>query len=104
MRNLKPKEKESSLNEVRLLASVSSDYIVGFKEAFIDNQDELCIIMEFCPNGDVQKQIENHKKMKTYYEEKELWKCFMNLLHGLKSLHDANILHRDLKCANVFID
>lgn len=22
---------------------------------------------------------------------------------GLKSLHDKNILHRDLKCANVFL-
>lgn len=55
MQSLKPKEKESSLNEVRLLASVSNDFIVGYKEAFIDNQEELCIIMEFCPNGDVQK-------------------------------------------------
>ena len=36
MQNLKSKEKESSLNEVRLLASVSSDYIVGYKDAFID--------------------------------------------------------------------
>ena len=54
MYNLKSKEKESSLNEVRLLASVSSDYIVGYKEAFIDH-DELCIIMEYCPKGDVNK-------------------------------------------------
>ena len=54
MYNLKAKEKESSLNEVRLLASVSSDYIVGYKEAFIDH-DELCIIMEYCPKGDVNK-------------------------------------------------
>ena len=28
----------------------------------------------------------------------------MNLLYGLKSLHDSNVLHRDLKCANVFIN
>ena len=25
------------------------------------------------------------------------------MLKGLKTIHDADILHRDLKCANVFL-
>lgn len=33
---LKEKEKENSLNEVRILASLDDKYIVGYKEAFID--------------------------------------------------------------------
>jgi len=31
MNNLKDKEKENALNEVRLLASISSDFIIKYK-------------------------------------------------------------------------
>lgn len=36
MNNLKEKEKENAFNEVRILASISDEFIVGYKEAFID--------------------------------------------------------------------
>ena len=35
MNNLSDKEQENALNEVRILASVKSPYIVGYKHAFI---------------------------------------------------------------------
>ena len=53
MHSLKEKEKECALNEVRILASLTSPYIVSYKDAFINENSELCIIMEFCPNGDI---------------------------------------------------
>ena len=34
---LKEKEKENSLNEIRILASVTSPYVVAYKEAFFDD-------------------------------------------------------------------
>ena len=34
--NLSEKEKENSLNEVRILASVKSNFVVSYKEAFFD--------------------------------------------------------------------
>jgi NIMA (never in mitosis gene a)-related kinase len=36
--NLSEKEKENALNEVRILASVKSKYIINYKEAFWDNE------------------------------------------------------------------
>ena len=44
--NLSEKEKENSLNEVRILASVKSNFVVSYKEAFFDEKDNtLCIVM-----------------------------------------------------------
>jgi NIMA (never in mitosis gene a)-related kinase len=40
--NLSEKEKQNALNEVRILASVKSKYIVSYKEAFFD-ENESCL-------------------------------------------------------------
>ena len=38
MGNLSVKEKENALNEVRILASIKSPYVAGYKQAFFDEQ------------------------------------------------------------------
>ena len=56
--NLSDKEKENALNEVSILASVKSNYVVSYKEAFFDEKDRtLCIVMEFADNGDLYQKI-----------------------------------------------
>ena len=102
--NLNDKEKTNSLTEVRILASVKSKYVISYKEAFFDEKDStLGIVMEFADNGDLYQKIIEHKRQKTYFEETEVWNIFIQLVKGLKSLHDLRILHRDLKSANVFL-
>jgi NIMA (never in mitosis gene a)-related kinase len=46
---------------------------------------------------------QNHIKNKTRFEEGEIWKAMVHISQGLRSLHEKKILHRDLKCANVFV-
>ena len=97
-------EKDNALNEVRILASIDSPYVVSYKEAFYDKaSSSLCIIMEFSSGGDLLQKINAFKKQSLKFTEKEAWTYIINMLEGLKSLHDLKILHRDLKCANVFI-
>lgn len=45
-----------------------------------------------------------NRKHKTYFDELSIWYVFLQLLKGLKALHDMRIMHRDLKCANVFLN
>lgn len=54
MMKLSDKEKENALNEVRILASIRHPNVAGYKEAFFEQDtNALCIIMEYCDNGDL---------------------------------------------------
>ena len=97
---LKEKEKQAALNEVRILASIKSPFIISYKEAFIEESDKsLCIVMEYADDGDLYQKICQYKKMNLFMEESDIWRVFIQMVKGLKILHDLKILHRDLKSA-----
>ena len=50
--SLKQKEKENSLNEIRILASICDPCIISYKEAFFEN-DNLWLIMDYADDGDL---------------------------------------------------
>ncbi|CAD8178841.1 unnamed protein product [Paramecium octaurelia] len=102
--SLKYKEKENALNEVRLLASINSKYIVAYKEAFFDDECKcLCTVMELLSGGDVYRRITQAQKGGPQFSEQEIWIALIHMILGLKTLHDQKIVHRDLKSANVFL-
>jgi len=102
--SLSDKEKQNALNEVRLLASIRHDSIISYKEAFFDEKTRcLCIITEYADSGDLFQLITKQTAAKKHIPENDVWRYLHGMLHGLKALHDMRILHRDLKCANVFL-
>ena len=60
--------------------------------------------MEYANNGDLFQKISRHQKEQTYLREEDIWRIFIQVVKGLKALHDTNIFHRDLKSANVFLN
>ena len=101
---LEKKEKENALNEVRILASLNHPNIIGYKEAFYDdNSKTLHIVMELADDGDIETKIDDNKRNKLCFQENTIWNILIQILQGLKYLHDNKIIHRDLKSANIFL-
>lgn len=104
MGKLTEKEKQNALNEVRILASVNHVNVIGYKEAFFEQATgNLCIVMEMANNGDLMQKIDKYRKTKKKFTEEEIWNCIIQVIRGLKALHDLKIVHRDIKCANLFL-
>lgn len=104
MQKLSAKEKENALNEVRILASINHPNVIGYKEAFFeDATNTLCVVMENADGGDLLALINNKKRNNEKIGEKMVWHYFIQIVRGLKALHDLKICHRDIKCANLFL-
>ena len=101
---LTDKEKQNSLNEIRILASLSHKNIIGYKDAFFDeNSKTLNIVMEYADNGDMSQKIKYNLKHGLIFRENIIWNYLIQILEGLHYLHENNIIHRDLKSANIFL-
>ena len=101
---LNKKEQENSVNEVRILASVNHPNVIGYKEAFWDEKESsLNIVMEYADDGDLQTKIQKMKKEGGLFNENLIWSYSIQMIEGLKALHDKKIMHRDLKSANIFL-
>ncbi|CAK58900.1 unnamed protein product (macronuclear) [Paramecium tetraurelia] len=92
-------EKLSTLNEIRILASINNQHIIEYKDSFLDSDGcILYIVMEYAPIGNLIK-LQQQNLITT----QEIWRIAVQLLLGLKCLHDNQILHRDLKLANILV-
>lgn len=105
MTRLTEKEKDSALNEIRLLASINIPNVIRYKGSFYNSPNQsLCIVMEYADGGDLEGKIT--QKFKNHdnegFDENFIWKVAFEILQGLKSLHSNKIIHRDIKSANIF--
>ena len=58
-------EKNNSINEVRILASLDHQNIIKFVSGMFDNnEDDLYLFMEYAEEGDVAMLIEQAKEKK----------------------------------------
>ena len=64
-------ELNNSLNEIRILASVKSPYVICYREAFYDQMmKSFCLVTEYAEGGDLSGKINKLKKNKQNFEEK----------------------------------
>ena len=59
--------------------------------------------MENADGGDLLAKINAATKARRHICEEQAWSYFIQMVRGLGALHDLKIVHRDIKCANLFL-
>lgn len=93
------KSVQSVMNELKLLAVISSDFIVNVHYAYQDKMT-LYLVMDLLLGGDLRFHIARRKK----FTEDQTRFFIACLVHALDSVHAANIIHRDIKPENLVFD
>lgn len=96
-------ERVQCLNEIKCLKNLKNPFINRYRESFMYNKKYLCIIMNYCSNGDLSGYLKKRRSQKKYLSEDEILNWFTQICLGLKCIHDTAIIHRDLKTQNIFI-
>lgn len=100
LRTSPAEEKELAVKEANLLKALDHNNVLRYTDSF-ESDGALCIVTEFCSNGDLSEYLEKRKKKKL--EEDQLREWFRQITCALQYLHGKTIIHRDVKTPNVFL-
>lgn len=99
---LNPNETFQANVEAQLLSKLNHPAIVKFHASFVE-QNNFCIITEYCEGRDLDYKIQEYKEAGKIFPENQIVEWFIQLLLGVDYMHERRILHRDLKSKNIFL-
>jgi len=98
MCELNSAERLLALNEIRVLSMLIHPNIVSYFDTYEQN-GMLMIEMEYADDGNLSQYLARQERQ---LEEKVVLGYFMQIVNGISYMHKQNVIHRDLKTANIF--
>ena len=96
------KARNKVLKEVRLLQRLDHPNIIAYLDAFIDAK-ELVIVFEWAEAGDLKRQVRKARERDARFDERVIWKYFVQICAAIEHMHTNRVMHRDLKPANMLL-
>ena len=90
---------DNNQHEVEMMQRLQDDPRIVQLLDVVQDEGRLYIIMELVEGGDLFNRVERQG----YFNEEEAKALLHNCLLALKTCHDRDIVHRDVKCENIFM-
>lgn len=97
--------RKEATREVQMMKETCSHpNIINYHDSWFDKKC-MCILMEYAPNGSLDKIIEQYAVGGRRFPEYKVMHFMQELADALRYCHDdLHIMHRDIKPANILID
>lgn len=83
------------------MGDIDHPNILKLKE-FLESSKNYYIVMQYCNKGDFESYLS--KQPKNYLEEKEALYFLKQIMNGFQVLRQKEVMHRDFKLANIFLN
>eukprot|EP00005_Dracoamoeba_jomungandri_P002103 CAMPEP_0174254426 /NCGR_PEP_ID=MMETSP0439-20130205/3745_1 /TAXON_ID=0 /ORGANISM="Stereomyxa ramosa, Strain Chinc5" /LENGTH=383 /DNA_ID=CAMNT_0015335993 /DNA_START=86 /DNA_END=1237 /DNA_ORIENTATION=+ len=94
-----PKCRDRHKREYTVMSRLVHKNIIKLVQV-VENENWLCLIMQFAENGDLFDYILDNNGLPV----EEARRIFKQILDGLRYIHGKGLFHRDIKPENIFLD